>query len=1340
MSNILSYPGILEVSPQDLLIISDISEEGKPTRTVTVQALVGGSTAPLSLVVNRTSGDATLINNVLNIPNYGNSGGMDSWFVSGEGGFEVTNGESVFFFGGTKITSINDNANQRVTFNHDVTTRNDTVSAVAPLAGASFTVVDLIEQDVTGHPIRVNVKTVTLPAGGEGGGVETITTTDGTYIDLTPNTIASGAVTVTADLSATGIGAPLSDYFLRGDNTWAIPPGGSGAVTSVDETTPGTSAGIPIIVNPTTGNVLVQSMAYAGTTKVGHVPMGGDTTTFLRGDGTWVTPSGGGTMSSWNVDDGSAGGFSVTNNDSVLVVDSAKILVATNPANKSITWTHTNLTRVDTTSTASPAAGATFTVVDSITQDATGHPTAVNVKTVTMPATGGAGVTYDLTSVQNGADVDITLTPSTGVADIVKLIKGSGITLTDSGNNITIDAAAGGSGVTSVGLGTPSAFTVTNSPVTGIGTLTFAGAGLTTDYIDGTGSLQAFPSIPVLPTDIVNTVTTTDGTFINLTPNAPVNGSVTVTADLSAIDGTDTSGLFLSKDNVWSTIPGGNVGTVTNVSALINGNAYIATVANPTASAAITISPQGVSTDYINGLGNLVPFPSIPTGSVTSIGLSTNIAAFQIANSPITSNGTLGLNLLGGSVGQFLKQDGTWATVPGGNVGTVTSVAASHAGTAFTAIVTDPTGAASIAINTNGGTATDYINGAGDYIPLNTLPSAGVTQIVAGTNVTVSPVGGTGVVTVNSTDQFTGTVTGVTGVLPITSSGGATPAIGINDYTGADGTTAGTNGSVPAPAATDNVKFLKGDGTWATPAGAGGVTSVDETTPGVSVGIPIVVDPTTGSALVKSMAYAGTTNVGHVPTGGDNTKFLRGDGTWVVPSGGTGTVTNVAYTTDISAFTANVTNPTGSPIITLNLNGGTAGQFLQQDGQWATPAGGTGTVTSITPVATTGTGTAITTIGDITFTGAGGIATSVNAANEVTITSTGGGSGGFVPIGTLANSDIYNANWNSAYPIARSVVIGNNQMSTDALAALEVHGRISVVDPYVRNSTFVGFESGKDYTGLGAGDNTGFGYKTLTANTDGQTNTAVGRSALTANTTGDGNTAIGHGSLIANTTGQFNTSVGQGAMNTNSLGNFNTCIGGAAMEYLLEHDNNVAVGYRALKAVRSDNNTAVGTDAGTTIVYGTHNVCLGYEAGSFSLGAGSVDQGNKNVFIGARSGLNTHNVEACIYIGYETEKMPFPPAGTIITNETVIGHNAVGKGTNTVVLGNDNVTETYLKGIVVLEGYTVTALPTAPQAKVGMRTYVTDALSASPTYGTNATGGGSAFLPVFYNGTDWIYA
>ena len=47
---------------------------------------------------------------------------------------------------------------------------------------------------------------------------------------------------------------------------------------------------------------------------------------------------------------------------------------------------HEATSRTDTTSSASPAAGGTFTVIDSVSQDSTGHVTGVNLKTVTLPS------------------------------------------------------------------------------------------------------------------------------------------------------------------------------------------------------------------------------------------------------------------------------------------------------------------------------------------------------------------------------------------------------------------------------------------------------------------------------------------------------------------------------------------------------------------------------------------------------------------------------------------------------------------------------------------------------------------------------------------------------------------------------------------------------------------------------------------------------------------------------------------------------------------------------------------------------------------------------------------
>lgn len=52
-------------------------------------------------------------------------------------------------------------------------------------------------------------------------------------------------------------------------------------------------------------------------------------------------------------------------------------------------------------------------------------------------------------------------------------------------------------------------------------------------------------------------------------------------------------------------------------------------------------------------------------------------------------------------------------------------------------------------------------------------------------------------------------------------SDGKIPTARLTAFTGADGTNAGTIGAVPAPTATDNTKFLKGDGTWAAVSGGG---------------------------------------------------------------------------------------------------------------------------------------------------------------------------------------------------------------------------------------------------------------------------------------------------------------------------------------------------------------------------------------------------------------------------------------------------------------------------------------------------------------------------------------
>jgi hypothetical protein len=70
---------------------------------------------------------------------------------------------------------------------------------------------------------------------------------------------------------------------------------------------------------------------------------------------------------------------------------------------------------------------------------------------------------------------------------------GSRMVVADSVGELSTAAIPNGT-VTSVGLSMPTAFTVTNSPVTGADTLTVTGAGLVSQYIRGDGTLANFPN------------------------------------------------------------------------------------------------------------------------------------------------------------------------------------------------------------------------------------------------------------------------------------------------------------------------------------------------------------------------------------------------------------------------------------------------------------------------------------------------------------------------------------------------------------------------------------------------------------------------------------------------------------------------------------------------------------------------------------------------------------------------------------------------------------------------------------------------------------------------------
>ena len=94
--------------------------------------------------------------------------------------------------------------------------------------------------------------------------------------------------------------------------------------------------------------------------------------------------TGSGTMSSFTLAGDSGSNQTIQNTDT-LTVAGGTYMASVASATDTVTLNHDSTTRNDTTSNASPGSAGTFTAVDSVTSNATGHVTAINVKTVTMP-------------------------------------------------------------------------------------------------------------------------------------------------------------------------------------------------------------------------------------------------------------------------------------------------------------------------------------------------------------------------------------------------------------------------------------------------------------------------------------------------------------------------------------------------------------------------------------------------------------------------------------------------------------------------------------------------------------------------------------------------------------------------------------------------------------------------------------------------------------------------------------------------------------------------------------------------------------------------------------------
>jgi hypothetical protein len=497
--------------------------------------------------------------------------------------------------------------------------------------------------------------------------------------------------------------------------------------------------------------------------------------------------------------------------------------------------------------------------------------------------------------------------------------------------------------------------------------------------------------------------------------------------------------------------------------------------------------------------------------------------------------------------------------------------------------------------------------------------------------------------------------------------------------------------------------FLRADGTWSTPVGtaythpnhSGEVTSIaDGATTIVANIVTNAKLAQIATATFKGRVTAATGNVedltgtqattlldvftlglkGLAPaSGGGTTNFLRADGTWTTPPdtiythpNHTGDVTSIAdgvttisnnvvtnakladvltatFKGRITAATGDPEDLTGTQATTLldnftsslkglaPLSGGGTTNFLRADATWAVPPD---TDTVYTHPNHSGD---VTSVADGATTIASNVVTNAKMANVPTSTFKGR-----VTAATGDPEDLTGTQATTMLNVFSSSLKGLTPLSGGGTTKyLRADGTWSVLVP--GSTTQVIFN---DVGVLGA--HTGLLYsktdQRLTIGTvpiwdgtaSGSSNIGIGIDTFGSAPTGYNNLAFGTSILELLTTGNSNTIIGAESAWGVTTGSGNTVLGSQALQVLTTGDFNIAVGEYAFRGLG---------------IASSANIAIGYLGGRYlNDGITELATATKNIYIG---GSTKSLAQSQQY-------------------EVVIGHEALGKGSDTVVIGRDS--------------------------------------------------------------------
>lgn len=284
----------------------------------------------------------------------------------------------------TKLDGIDEGANAYThpsyTARTGVPTSNQT-----PAFGGTFSVSQPVS-DATGHITAVNSRTVTIPS-------TTATTSSAGLMSATDKskldaiTESADAVSVTQKLTS---GTEIGTVTVNGTGTKLYAPTNTDTHYTSKNVVGGSTSTSNTTTALTNGNVYLNSVENGSVTSAHKISGSGATT---------VTTDTSGNIIITSTDNNTVTTISTTGNGNAITALSASNGAITATKGSTFLTSHPTVSKsTDSTSTASPAHGGTFTVVDSVTRDGNGHVTKVNTKTVTLPSDNNTVYTHPTTS------------------------------------------------------------------------------------------------------------------------------------------------------------------------------------------------------------------------------------------------------------------------------------------------------------------------------------------------------------------------------------------------------------------------------------------------------------------------------------------------------------------------------------------------------------------------------------------------------------------------------------------------------------------------------------------------------------------------------------------------------------------------------------------------------------------------------------------------------------------------------------------------------------------------------------------------------------------------------